>query len=118
MGMFNDFLENAKVVVQKVGEKTSDAYDIARLKSVKCRISCDIEKSYKQLGRKYYILNKEDKLDKADFSDNISQIDDLHAHYENIVKQIEDLKNLKRCKVCGSQHNGEKPFCADCGAKL
>ncbi len=118
MGMFNDFLDNAKAVVQKVGEKANDVYDISKLSAVKCRLSNDINKNLTALGKKYYTLAKDSKLDTADFSEQIAALDDLYAQYDIIVKQIENLKNLKRCPVCGKAQGSDKPFCADCGAKL
>lgn len=118
MGMFNDLLENAKAVVQKFGEKANDVYDITKLNAVKSRIGCDIDKGYKALGNKYYSLAKGSQLDTADFSKELSSLDELHAQYDTIVKQIEDLKNLKRCPVCGKAQSSDKPFCADCGSKL
>ncbi|MBR2715273.1 MAG: hypothetical protein IKB73_03595 [Ruminococcus sp.] len=118
MGMINDFIENAKVVVQKFGEKANDTYDIAKLKSVKCRINNDIEKKYKALGNKYYILSKENKLEDADFKAEITALDELYAQYDSIVKQIDNVKNMKRCPVCSKLQSGDKPFCAYCGSKL
>lgn len=118
MGMFNDILENTKTVVQKFGEKANDVYDIAKLKAVKSRISNDIDKIYKSIGNKYYILYKGEKLENADFSGELTALDELHDQYDTIVKQINDLKNLKRCPVCGKTQNSDKPYCADCGAKL
>ncbi len=118
MGMFNDFLENTKVVVEKISEKTSDAYDIAKLNCTKSHLSCDIDKVYKALGNKYYLLSKSSRLDEADFSKELLKLDDLHAQLENIKKQIDDAKNLRRCPVCGKAQSNDKPFCADCGAKI
>ena len=118
MGMFNDLLENAKAVVQKFGEKANDVYDITKLNSIKSRINCDIEKSYKALGNKYYILAKSEQLETADFSKEISALEELHAQRDTIANQIDDLKKLKRCPVCSKPQSGDKPFCADCGAKL
>lgn len=118
MGMFNDILENAKAVAIKFGEKANDVYDITKLSAVKGRISSEIDKCYKALGNKYYILHKEEKLMNADFSSELSALDELHTQYDTIVKQINDLKNIKRCPVCGNAQNTDKPFCADCGAKL
>lgn len=118
MGMFNDFLDNAKAVVQKVGEKANDVYDISKLSTVKCRINGDINKNLTALGKQYYTLAKDSKLDTADFSQQIATLDDLYAQHDTIVKQIENLKNLKRCPVCGKAQSNDKPFCADCGAKL
>ena len=115
---FKNFLENAKSVAQKFGEKANDVYDITKLNAIKSRINCDIEKSYKALGNKYYILSKNSQLETADFSKEISALEELHAQRDTIAKQIDDLKKLKRCPVCGKAQSGEKPFCADCGAKL
>ncbi len=118
MGLFNDFLENAKAVVLKFGEKANDVYDITKLNAIKSRISCDMDKTYKALGNKYYILSKNEKLEGADFSSELSTLDELHTQYDTIVNQIENLKKMKRCPVCGKAQSGDKPFCADCGSKL
>lgn len=118
MGMFNDILENAKEVFLKFGEKANDVYDVTKLGALKSRIGSDIDKEHKKLGKEYYQLHKSGKLDTADFSDLLSSLDELHTQYDTIVKQIEDIKSLKRCPVCGRAQEGNKPFCADCGSKL
>ncbi len=118
MGMINDIIENAKEVFLKFGEKANDAYDVTKLNALKSRIGSDIDKAYKKLGEEYYQVCKSEKLDTADFSALLSTLDELHAQYDTIVKQIEDIKNLKRCPVCGRAQENVKPFCADCGAKL
>ncbi len=118
MGMFNDVLENAKDAFFKFGEKANDVYDITKLSALKNRISSDIDKEYKKLGKEYYKLSKSDNFNTADFSSFLSTLDELHAQYDTIVKQIEDIKSLKRCPVCGKAQEKDKPFCADCGSKL
>lgn len=118
MGMFNDLLENSKAIAQKFGEKANDVYDITKLNAHKSRINSDIEKAYKALGNKYYLLAKGEKIDSADFSTEIANIDELISQRDNLLKQIEDIKNLKRCPVCGKAQSNDKPFCADCGTKL
>lgn len=118
MGMLNDILTNARVAVNKVGEKTNDAYDIAKLNALKGRIKNDAHKAYKALGRKYYALYKKGELDGADFSKELDELDELHAQHDNICDQIEAAKSLKRCPVCNSKQNNENTFCADCGAQF
>ncbi len=118
MGIFNDILENAKEVFLKFGDKANDVYDVTKLNALKVRISSDIDKEYKKLGNEYYQLHKREELNTADFSETLSSLDELHNQYDTIVKQIEDIKNLKRCPVCGKAQENDKPFCADCGSKL
>ncbi len=118
MGTFNDFLENAKAVAFKVGEKVSDTYDIAKLKTLKARVERDLSKQYEVLGEKCYCSFKEDNLSTVDFSENIEKIDDLLQHRSDILKRIEDLKNLKRCAVCGAPQKADNSHCSECGSKL
>lgn len=118
MGLFNDILENAKAVMTDFGEKANDVYDVTKLNALKCRIKSDIDKAHKALGERYYTLAKDSKLDTADLSAEIKVLDELYAQYDAVKKQIDDIKKLKRCKVCGNTQTTDKPFCADCGAKL
>lgn len=118
MGLFNDILENAKAVMVDFGEKANDVYDVTKLNALKCRIKSDIDKAQKALGETYYTLAKESKLDTADLSEQINAIDELYVQFDAVTKQIDDIKKLKRCKVCGNTQAHDKPFCADCGAKL
>lgn len=118
MGMLNDIFVNAKVIVNKVGEKTNDVCDIAKLNALKGRIKKDAYNVYEELGRKYYSLYRKGDIELADFTEELEELDDLHAQYDNVLKQIEDAKNVKRCPVCNSKQNNDNTFCAECGAEF
>lgn len=118
MGIFNDFLENAKAVVYKVGEKASDAYDITKLNTIKARHERDLAKQYKALGVKYYGAFKSNELEKTDFSKELSEIEDLIEQLDNTKKQIDNIKNMKRCPVCSKLIKADETYCSECGSKL
>ncbi len=118
MGMFRDFLVNAKAVAHKAEQKACDVYDIAKLKTIKQRIASDIQKNFISIGKKYYNLSKDDAFCVSNVEQEISALDELYVQYNSIVGQIDDAKKLKRCPVCGATQNKEKPFCADCGSKF
>lgn len=118
MGMFNDFLVNAKVIAHKAGEKACDMYDVTKLKTIKSRIASDIQKNFISIGKKYYNLSKDNSFSSEEVANEMSALDDLYVQYDSITSQIDDAKNQKRCPVCGAAQNKEKPFCADCGSKF
>lgn len=118
MGIFNDFLENAKAVAVKVSEKASDTYDITKLRALKSKIENDIKKHYKALGCKCYKLYKEDQLEASLIAEDISAIDELMEQRDNVIKQICDAKNLKRCPVCNKAQSNDNQYCCDCGTQI
>ncbi len=117
MSVFNDVLENARIVAEKVGEKANCAYDVTKLNLAKNRIKAEIKSKYQLLGKCYYESSKED-ASTVDCTELISQIDELYAQLKNILAQIDSMKNIRRCPVCHQPSNSQKPYCSSCGNKF
>ena len=118
MGMISDIFVNAKTKAQIIGEKATDVCDVSKLKLLRKRIKSDVYKNYTALGRKYFAMSKKGEIEDADFTQELETINDLHEQYEQITKQIEDLKSKKRCKVCSASVESDCDICPECGNEL
>lgn len=122
MGFFDELGKN----LNKVGKKTSEMANVAKLKLEITKNKSAIDKKYEELGSRMYFLNKE-SLDKDESVDELFvEIDALFINIENLEKEIEELLKENNtvvntglvCSNCSAILKENTKFCGSCGAKV
>jgi|GEM_PF-3776439 len=82
-----------KSVFQKVTDLAGEASELTRLKLDLVKIKGQRDSAYVELGKKYYALQKMDKVQgfKATFGKDLEKIDELEA---NISQKEEELERI------------------------
>ena len=118
MGVLEDVILNAKVVLNNVGKKAGDLVDISKLRISAAEINHEIENQYREIGRCVYQAAK-DEVDNAETIDELIQgIDELAEQLELGDDKIKELKNENLCAACGAALPKNAQFCCKCGAKV
>lgn len=117
------FLDDLGKGLNKVGRKTSDMANVAKIKLEITKNKSAIDKKYEELGSRVYFLNKEG-IERDESIDNFfTEIDELFEKIANLELEIEGLnKEIQseehKCPKCGANLKKETKFCGSCGAKV
>ncbi len=99
-----------------VVKQTKDFTGVARLNSAISAGERKIAKLYATIGENYYNAHKDDEQNEQ--SELIAQVNDLFSEIEATRKQIDKIKGIGKCPVCGAEVGKGYAFCSSCGHKL
>ena len=117
-----EWFETVKGTLKKTAEiaydKSSQLVEITKLNIRIAEAESNIDKSFKELGIKYF----EEIKNGCEVDESIKAV---YENIENKYSQIEELKNkinllkkVKACENCGEANPQDNIFCAKCGAKI
>lgn len=118
------FLDDLGKSLNKMGKKTSEMANSAKLKLEITKNKSNIDKKYEELGARIYFLSKEGLNHDESVDKIIADIDQLNLNIVNLEKEIEAIAKedagemLESCRNCGSDLTGEEKFCAECGTPI
>ena len=118
MTTFEDVLYKAKTVAEAAGKKTSDFVEVTKLKMEAAELEKDIASTLEGLGRLVYDGQKAGEDVTALVEGCIAKTDELMARLTKTRTQIDDYKNIIRCKKCSAVNPEDAAYCQRCGSKL
>ena len=114
------FIDDLKDTFSQAGrytvQKTKELSDIAKLNGKVSESEKKINELYRKMGYEIYCAYREDPL--PEVTEQIREIDELHAAIEDCKEQIKAINESKNCPNCGNKINPNMAFCAKCGYKL
>lgn len=117
MEFLNSLKKKFDTVSQSVGEKARDSIELTKLNSELRTAKSNLEKQYAAFGRACYKL-KTGKGDEAPVESAFARLEGLIAEVEKLTAQVDALKAVGRCPVCGAEVAQDALFCSKCGTKL
>ncbi|MCH4886793.1 zinc ribbon domain-containing protein [Acidaminobacter sp. JC074] len=118
------FLDDLGKSLNKVGQKTSEMANEAKLKLEITKNKSNIDKKYEELGARIYFLAKENMEPDESVATIIEEIDQLFLNIANLEKELsdglqeEEAVESNLCKNCGAALAEGVKFCGSCGAQV
>lgn len=120
------FLDDLGKSLNKVGKKTSEMANVAKLKLDITKYKSTIDKKYEELGSRIYFLNKEGVEMDESVTTLITEIDELFVQIKVVESEIEKInKEVPKaaegplvCASCGEELPEGTKFCGSCGNKV
>lgn len=115
-----DFFEKlGETISSKSKDVAKKAKEVAEVVSLNAKISTQediIEKTYLEIGQKYFEKNKSDSFNEygAEFDVINHALDEI----EKLKTEIQTIKNTKVCSKCNEEVQSESVFCPKCGAQF
>lgn len=118
MSFLDNVVNTTKNVAATAGKKTDGAIKTSKLKLKSSQLNSDIKNKNEKLGALVYEMSKTGEKDTEAFDTLIAEIDAAKSELEDISKQLDELKGMVACPVCGVKTDNDNAFCPKCGAKL
>ena len=118
MGLFENFVSNAKQAANAVGKKTGELADTSKLKLQAVDINTDIKKSYEALGKAFYQSKKQGADNAAEMDELVAFISQKYDELDTVNEQLAKLSSKTFCTRCGEPNPKAAGFCSKCGEKL
>ncbi len=116
MAMLEDFGKRATQAGQSAVRKTKNVTDITRLNSLINETERTIRATYTQIGELYVNLHAKDPEEK--FRYLVNTVSQCQANIQEYQLQIDDIKGVRRCTVCGAEIPKNAAFCSACGTPV
>ena len=114
------FFEDLGKKLTKVGEvtvqKTKEVADFTKTNAKILDVQNKLDKAYVEVGKKYLELHPAN--DDDDMKAVVDAVYALEDQLKELRKQLQDLKGVVKCEVCGCECGTEAAFCSKCGAEL
>ncbi len=116
MAFFEDLGKKITQTSQEVMQKTKDFTDVAKLNSALSDEESRVNNIYCQIGQLYASLHGQDN--DVEFIELLTELNDANKKIENIKQEIQDIKGVKRCNICGAEIQKNSAFCSSCGSAV
>lgn len=116
MAFFDELGKKISQTGQRAVQKTKEMADVAKLNSNITEEEKKINNAYYQIGQLYVSKHEEDAED--EFRILIEQLKESQKKIEELKKQIQVIKGVKRCTTCGAEIPEDATFCSFCGAGI
>ncbi len=116
MAFWENFGETITAKSKEMADKAKNFTDIASLKGQIVSQENVILRQYKEIGREYYTVHKDDAV--AEFPEQMEAIKKAEGIIEELKKKIADLSGTMRCTACDSEVPDDSAYCPKCGTKM
>lgn len=118
MEWFETLKGTVKKTAGKAYEKSSQLVEITKITYKISEAETSIDKSYQELGMKVYNDYKSGIEVAEDVKSVCDLIDNKYFEITTLKNQIDEIKEVQKCKACGAKNSAESKFCSTCGEKL
>lgn len=109
-------ISEIKNTADKVAKKSTELFELSKVKLNIANTKSDIDNNYKILGKLLYCSQKEvEEVTPEKFEEIISEIDALQEKLAELNEYSANLSNKKICPDCKKANDGKATFCSHCG---
>ncbi|MBQ5960519.1 MAG: zinc-ribbon domain-containing protein [Firmicutes bacterium] len=116
MALFDKITDIFNSTSKELGKKAKDVISTVKLENEITGQESKIRESFLKIGEQYFEAFKDDP--DSPYAKIIAEVAEAKAKIADLRNQINDLKGLVKCPVCGEAVSADQAFCPKCGAKL
>ena len=114
-----DFISGkAKQLTDTGIRKADEVISVSKLKFRCIQLDTIIKTKYAELGRMMYGMVKNDSSDADRIAQAVLEIDQLYKKMAQYNAEIEMVKKIVTCPVCGTKNKFSDTYCVKCMHKL
>jgi len=100
------------------GKKAGEVFNTSKYNLVIFDLKNDKVDLFREIGELLYETHINGKDNAEEVEKKLSEIDVKRARIEEIRGLIDDIKDAKTCRSCGTRSEKSAEFCKKCGNKL
>lgn len=105
--------KSAETAMKKSGEFLS----ISKLMLAISSEESNIKDIYAKIGEKIYKRHERGKFEDKEFEEYFKDIERCKKEIRELKREIDKVKNIKLCNICGCEMKKGAKFCPECGGK-
>lgn len=117
MDFLNGFGRRVNDIARSVSERTREGVELTRLQADLRGATGEMEKLYADYGRACRAVN-EGVGDQGAADALLALIRDCERRVEALTRQLDDVRDIRRCPQCGATNPKAAPVCEACGTAL
>lgn len=114
---FDNLMNDAKVVFDKVAVKTNEAVEYSKTQVERVQLKNKIREKYQYLGKLCYDMHESGQDETGAMKTIIDEIKKLKSEL-TAANQTVNAKQASVCAFCGEKNDGGNVYCKKCGEKL
>ncbi len=118
MTVMEEVVCKARELVDTVGQKTGEFVNLGKLKLESTQIERDLEAQFCEIGKVVYNTRQNGESVEEALAVLFEQVQTLEEKASQVRQQMEELRRVKKCDVCGNSNPRDAFFCQKCGKKL
>lgn len=111
-------LEKVTSTTKTAIKRSGEAYEITKLRILINTDKTKIKELKLQIGEIMYDAYSGVNSDGDEIETLCKAVDELYEEIEEKEVKIAELRNLKRCPMCGANNEKDSSFCKKCAADL
>ena len=112
------FFDDIGKSINNMTQSARKAADVARIQHQISQKQAEFDSFYHQIGQLYYSCHQRGLQPDESIEALCDRVTATAQEIEKLRLEIDKLRNVRRCPVCGNQTDRESKFCNKCGAKL
>ncbi len=118
MDIIDKIISNVQKTKNVVVQKSSDAFEITKLKLAISSAESQAQELLKEIGSLVYGAYKNAEENGELVEEKCALLDEIRKDIDDKKNQFSKLRNMKRCAQCDRENDADASYCNYCGAKL
>lgn len=118
MALWDEFGKKAGETARTFGARAKEVAETTKLNGQIAIRKTEAERLYGEIGKAYFAIRAGRSQDETELEALCGKVEQLDQEIAALQKQIDAIRQVRRCKSCGEVSANTARFCGACGAKF
>ena len=118
MAIWDDFSKKAGETARTFGARAKEVAETTKLNGQIAIKKTEAERLYGEIGKAFFAVRAGKEQENDDLEQLCLKVEELDAEIAQLQKQIDIIRQVRRCRACGEVSPNTSRFCGACGAKF
>lgn len=118
MALWDEFGKKAGETARNFGARAKEVAETTKLNGQIAIKKTEAERLYGEIGKAFFAIRAGRTQESDELDQLCTQVEKLDEEIAQLQKQIDVIRQVRRCKNCGEVSPNTSRYCGACGAKF
>ncbi|MBQ4086448.1 MAG: hypothetical protein IJC54_07755 [Clostridia bacterium] len=118
MALWDEFGKKAGETARNFGARAKEVAETTKLNGQIAIKKTEAERLYGEIGKAFFAIRAGRTQESDELEQLCAQVEKLDEEIAQLQKQIDVIRQVRRCKNCGEVSPNTSRYCGACGAKF
>ncbi|MBQ3223825.1 MAG: hypothetical protein IJB41_09470 [Clostridia bacterium] len=118
MALWDEFGKKAGETARNFGARAKEVAETTKLNGQIAIKKTEAERLYGEIGKAFFAIRAGRSQESDELDQLCAQVEKLDEEIAQLQKQIDVIRQVRRCKNCGEVSPNTSRYCGACGAKF
>ncbi len=118
MAIWDEFSKKAGKTMRAIGERTKEVAEVTKLTNRIGVKTTELEKLFIEIGKEYMDVRDAGEKGSKELDKLCGDVRVLEAEIKDLQDMVDEIRQVRRCPVCGEVSPTTQRFCGSCGEKF